>query len=85
MNKENNFPHFGLCTNRELCILCTLHHFAKSLRNYLEQLHNNKTWGLFCRHPYIYPIYQTLTQKLIKKMRKQKRLTTTKSNAGTKC
>ena len=54
MNKENNFPRFGLCTNGELCILCTLHHFAKSLRNYLEQLHNNKTWGLFCRHPYIW-------------------------------
>ena len=87
MNKENNFPHFGLCTNRELCILCTLHHFAKSLRNYLEQLHNHKTWGLFfdATHTYDHPIYQILTQQLLTKMRKQKRLTTRKSNAGTKC
>ena len=86
MNMENNLPHFGFCTNGELCILCTLHHFAKSLRNYLEQLHNNKTWVFFAgTHIYDHPIYQTLTQQLLKKMRKQKRLTTTKSNAGTKC
>ena len=33
-------------------------------------------------HTYDHPIYQT---QLLKKMRKQKRLTTAKSNAGTKC
>ena len=36
-------------------------------------------------HTYDHPTYQTLAQQLLKKMRKQKRLTTTKSNAGTKC
>ena len=63
MNKENNFPRFGLCTNGELCILCTLHHFAKSLRNYLEQLHNNKTWGLFLPAP-IHMIIQSIKHSL---------------------
>ena len=62
MNKENNFPHFGLCTNRELCILCTLHHFAKSLRNYLEQLHNNKTWVFLPAR--IYMIIQSIKHSL---------------------